>query len=176
MVLLAALVSLGCVLASVRRLLLALEPGGVDAEALLPSLRDADALVRVRSALEASGLRGGAAALLHATGEEDASYRAARIDEELLEVDWTMQRWARVPRVTASIATSGGFLCACVLMIRALSGTEELPLAAALGALGLGLAGASFCAAVHVRMRGLVRVRRTASDRLVERLRALTAP
>ena len=45
--------------------------------------------------------------------DADAITRAGRdgvVNEQLLELDWRGQRWARVPRVCASVATSGGFL------------------------------------------------------------------
>jgi hypothetical protein len=77
--------------------------------------------------------------------------------------------------VCASIATSTGFLFGCIALLSALpesSGDSVVALVPAVDALAVGIAGASFCAAAHVRCRRLVRERLAAADRLVERLEA----
>jgi hypothetical protein len=91
-----------------------------------------------------------------------------------------MQRWARVPRVCASIATSAGFLLATLVMRRGLaeadlSGeTGDLVVRALVGdaltVAGFGIVGTAFCIAAMAQARRLVQDRAAAADRLVERL------
>jgi len=104
------------------------------------------------------------------------------MDEQVVEADWTTERWMRAPRVGASVATSAGFLCASVILIQALGagevdlggmGATGSSLSLALTALALGIVGTAFCVAVHVRAQAITRQRRVAVDRLVDRLRTL---
>jgi hypothetical protein len=160
----AGLVSLACILASCHRLALK-EPAD------LGQLRE--------------GLAGFECWERDAFDAACASERAARgplIDEQVIEADWSTERWIRVPRVGASIATSAGFLCACVILIQALGADTSDPaiggatgssLTLALDALALGIVGTAFCVAVHLRARVVTRQRRAAVDQLVDRLRTL---
>ncbi len=114
--------------------------------------------------------------------------RRGRIAEQVLDVDWAFERWARVPRVCASVSTGVGFLCAALLLIGSLGQAverAEAPLEAedgqalplldpALEALALGVVGTAFAATVHLRARALVRQRRAELDRLVDRVRELS--
>lgn len=96
--------------------------------------------------------------------------RSALTNEQLGEFDWRLGRWGRVPRVCASIATSTGFLLGCVALVDAVGrdGSDVISgLGPALNALAIGMAGASFCIAVHVRARRLARDRRAAVDEFV---------
>jgi len=178
MAVLAAIISLACVVAAARRLWFAVAPWGLDADLLTRALADAAALKRLHEKLEvrpdASLERDAVAAACAA----DGSSRGAQLDEQVIEADWAMQRWAPVPRVCASIATSAGLLCGCVSVIGTLTAdpgdaATSASLASALASVALGIAGASFCIAVHLRVRPLVRARRAAMDRLVDRLRSL---
>jgi hypothetical protein len=80
--------------------------------------------------------------------------------------------------VCASVATSTGFLCATAALLQGLSagaGVEPLIAAeslfvSALGSLAAGVAGATFCAAVHLRARRASRARAARGDALVHRL------
>jgi hypothetical protein len=186
MAVLSAIVSLACVLASVRRLVLAVSTSTFDPELLARALKHPQDLARLRQGLDAgkSGESGESGeswemGLVSAALLQDADARAALIDEQVLEADWSSQRWAPVPRVCASIATSAGFLCASVVLIQALTaGSEEVTgaaLVSALDALALGIAGASFCAAVHLRLRSGAKTRRASADRLIERVRQLAS-
>jgi hypothetical protein len=183
MAVLSAIVSLACVLASVRRLVLAVSTSTFDPELLARALKHPQDLARLRQGLDAgkSGESGESweMGLVSAALLQDADARAALIDEQVLEADWSSQRWAPVPRVCASIATSAGFLCASVVLIQALTaGSEEVTgasLVSALDALALGIAGASFCAAVHLRLRSGAKTRRASADRLIERVRQLAS-
>lgn len=181
MAVVAAIISLACVLAGLRRMWLAVEPGGLDAELLARAVTDAGALQRLHAGLVTRAGPSLESDLLGAACDAHAESRGQLIDEQVIEADWLTQRWAPVPRVCASIATSAGFLCACMLVIQnvtadpADAGTAP-SLLSALGAVALGVAGASFCISVHIRLRPLMRARRAATTRLVERLRGLAAP
>lgn len=117
--------------------------------------------------------------LLAALVVEGEDEREARVAEELLELRARGQQWARVPRVCASIASSTGFLLASVALIQAMGAMDALTpeqtgaaahvtLGAALGALATGIAGAAFCAAVHMRARRILPVRMSAIARLID--------
>jgi hypothetical protein len=78
--------------------------------------------------------------------------------------------------VCASVATSAGFLFACLAVLQGFGDAEPdttSTLMAALDSLTVGVAGMSFCAAVHLRARRIVRERLAATERLIVRLRAL---
>jgi hypothetical protein len=105
------------------------------------------------------------------------------VNEQLTELDGRAQRWVRVPRVCASLATSAGFLLASIALVQGLAvpAEDDAPTGAgaaimgALNALAIGIAGTSFCYAVHVRARRLVRERMAAVDRLVLRLESVAS-
>jgi hypothetical protein len=176
-----ATVALGCVLASTRRLVWALCPTPFDAR-LLASALGADASRNAAKLREAFGARERSdweVAVLRARAEPSTDARDALLSEQLTEFDGRAQRWSRVPRVCASVATSAGFLFASVGLIRDLStldptssGAEAMQSAlfAALDALAIGVAATSFCAAVHVRARRAARDRTAAAERLIEKL------
>jgi len=118
--------------------------------------------------------------LLTALAVDGDDEREARVAEELIELRGRGQQWARVPRVCASVASSTGFLLASVALIQAMGSIDtamtpeetgaaaHLTLGAALGALAVGIAGAAFCAAVHVRARRILPVRMSAITRLID--------
>jgi hypothetical protein len=112
--------------------------------------------------------------------------RVALFNEELQELDWRVQRWARVPRVCASIATSSGLLLATLALREGLLVSTEMPaelrelaihqaLIHAVDVAAIGLAGAAFCISVQIRARKAARDRAEAADKLVERLEALAS-
>jgi hypothetical protein len=179
---LAALVALACVLASARRLVLAVSPTRLDPKLIVDALRAERGVGRRREIWTA--LRHAIAACDDATWEQDLlaavdgsepRSRIALVNEQLRELDWRAQRWVRVPRVCASVATSAGFLFACIALLRGLALPAEDAGAAfvpALDALAVGIAGTSFCFAVHLRAQRVVRERLSATDRLVDLLEA----
>lgn len=183
--LLSALVAVGCILASARRLAWAVAPTSLDAAFLLQSMRGPSPppLPALRKAVLSRDDLGWERDVFRALAEPDARSRDALVDEQLLELDWAARRWARVPRVCASIATSAGFLFGSLALLRGL----ELPadegaapalgatLIAALNALAVGIAGTAFCVAVHVRARRVVSERVAAAERLVDALRGLSS-
>jgi hypothetical protein len=79
--------------------------------------------------------------------------------------------------VCASIATSAGFLFGSVAVLQGLADVEPDTtgtLMTALNSLTIGVAGMSFCVAVHLRARRVLRERLTSIERLIGRLRALS--
>jgi hypothetical protein len=184
---LSAAVAAGCVLASTRRLALAVGPTTLEPGAVVVALRECrrqgriDAPARLLAALGPADGADWERDLLTAVSERDEPARVALVNEQLRELDWQTQRWARVPRVCASVATSAGFLFGCVALIRGMgldageAGDTAGLLVTALDALTVGIAGASFCIAVHLRASGIVRERLAATDRLVDTLSAWSA-
>jgi hypothetical protein len=172
---LSALVASACVLASVRSLACAVSPTWLDPRLLVEALRG-DRVAdwpRLGAAVATCAGAQWETDLFAALGAADERARTALVNEQLRELDWRARRWARVPRVCASVATSAGFLFACIALMReAALGPADVgeALVSALGALAIGIAGTSFCIAVHVRVRRIVRERLAATDRLVDRI------
>lgn len=177
---LSALVAGPCVLASAFRLAWAVSPTWLDPQLLFEALKghrfgDWARLEGVVAACKGAAWEHD---LFTALGERDESSRVALVNEQLRELDWRAQRWSRVPRVCASVATSAGLLFACVAIVRGLAqptGAAGGALVSALNALAIGIAGTSFCVAVHLRARRVVSERLVAIERLVEQLEALAA-
>jgi hypothetical protein len=182
--LLSAIVALGCVLASIRRLAWAVAPTALDPLLLLDAL-EGDRGKKRWPALQRALTQLPEWMWEHDLGlalkEKDSRSRDALVVEQLLELDWRAQRWARVPRVCASIATSAGFFFGSIALLQGLSLPVEegaspdarAALFSALNALTVGIAGTSFCVAVHLRTRRTVRERLAAQERLTGRLEAL---
>ena len=182
--LLSILVAASCALASVRRLMWAVAPSSLDARLLTAVLeRDGSrAWPALCEAVRDGDGVGWERDLFSALSEPNAAARAAFVNEQLTELHWRAQRWARVPRVCASIATSSGFFFGCITLLHTLSlssappvaeGPQGLALLAALNALAVGIAGTSFCIAVHARARDVLRERMETIDRLVQRIECL---
>jgi hypothetical protein len=177
--LLSAVVALGCVLAAARRLVWAVAPTVLDPTAFL------DAVGRSPGSWRGLHERVGTQPdlqwerdLLAAWHEPVGALREAVADEQLFELRWRVQRWERVPRVCASIATSGGFLFATIVLLQGLAAPVEpgapishTMLLGALTPFSLGLAGMAFCVAVHLRARRIVSMRLAAYDRLLQAAR-----
>ncbi len=183
--LLSALVALGCIAAASRRLVWAVAPTSLDPAAVLSALKAAPPSGR-RALCEAIAAREDLdweRDVVRASREADPAARDALLGEQVLELDWRVARWSRVPRVCASIATSAGFLFASVAMLRGLSlpPSDSDPdwlrsvLVSALDALAIGIAGTSFCVAVHLRARRATRERIAAAERLVDWVRSADA-
>jgi hypothetical protein len=166
-----------CAAASARRLAAVVSPTSVDHTVLLEL---ADTPEGLGAALTAAG--GWEQDLAAAAQDGDAHRRDALVGEQLTEFQERVDRWAGIPRVCARLSTSMGFLCACIALLEGLSlpadDTEGFSeglhgaLMSALGSLALGIAGTSFCVAVHFRARRLRLVRTAAVDRLVGQLLA----
>jgi hypothetical protein len=177
------LVATACALASARRLAWAVAPTFLDAGMLSEALGsdDAGALCRkLGDAIGADERLRWEHDLFEAFASPDRRTKDGLLNEQLLELDGGVQRWARVPRVCASIAMSAGVLFASLALLRGLAvaaegetGGIQGSLGPALCALTIGMAGASFCIAVHVRAARVLRERLAGTDRLVNRLEAL---
>jgi hypothetical protein len=174
-----------CIAASVRRLRFAIAPTALDPGVLLEALRGdrgREELSRVREAVMREPGADWERALFEAI-ESEEGVRAALVNEQLTELDFRLQRWARVPRVCASIASSAGFLLAAVALRAGLLGasaSEELDRSAidavvftAINVAAMGVVGAVACAAIHIQAGKLAKARLEATDKLVERLEAL---
>jgi hypothetical protein len=179
---LSALVAVACMVASGRRLAWAVAPTSLDASLLLETVQDHEDWRTLKDAIGALPKPSWERDLFQALAAPDLLARDALVTEQLLELDWTAQRWARVPRVCASIATSAGFLFGCIALLEGLALPAEegsatalgAALFAALNALTVGIAGTAFCVAVHLRTRRLARERHQLAERLVARLLALS--
>jgi hypothetical protein len=184
-VIVAVIVSAACIAASLRRLVFVYDALSFDPEGLLRELRGDAGRARApamldRLVLEAPPERDrDLFEALTARGDE----RAALLGQALMELDFRFVRWARVPRVCASIASSAGFLLASWALRLALVGAPaptgaedafkdalERALVAALGVVAVGAVGTVTCLAIFYEARRVSRVRREATDKLVERL------
>ncbi len=182
-----AIVAMACVAASGRRLAWAIAPMALHPRLLQKALDGGDGVAVCRSLRRELARSDNRFAwereLFEAFDEPEGHVRDARINEQIIELEGRTERWSRVPRVCASIGTSAGFLLASIALVKGLdvpngedgAGTMAIDgaLYSALGALSLGIAATSFCAAVHVRAAKVSRERRAAIDQLVERLERL---
>jgi hypothetical protein len=184
----AVLAALACVAASARRLWFAahatvLHPDDViellerEGPAVLASLREA-----VAKDPDADWERDLFAALAAPRPE----VRAALVNEQLTELDHRLQRWARVPRVCASVATSVGILLGTLVLRRGLAEAPDLTgelgelfvrdvLGDAISVASLGVIGTAFCIGAHAHARRMTRERTQAADRMIEKLEAAAA-
>lgn len=163
LVVIAALVALGCALASARRLYFATNPIALHAGAWLDAIGRGDSAAVERAAREnprADWERD----LFVATRERDGEARAGQINELMIDLDARVARWARVPRVCASVASSAGFLLGSLALRFGLVATNALPddgrgdainavVMQAVNVAALGVAGAAFSIAAQVHAR-----------------------
>ena len=184
----ALLVALVCVAASARRIWFAVAPPSLDPSAIVEALRgDAGRarFVAIAAAMRARPEGEWERELFDAIASPPSD-RAARVNEQLTEVDYLTQRWDRVPRVCASVASSSGFLLAALALRNGLSDpsafaedTKSAVLGAALvdavDVAAVGIAGAAFCIAAQMYAKKAARARLDAVDKLVERIEALGA-
>jgi hypothetical protein len=172
-----AAVAIACCLASARRLERAVAPTPLDLSLLKRAVHEG-ARANVASALAGDPALSWESAVFAAAGEPDREVRGALLGEFLTDLEGRVQDGARIPRVCASIATSAGFLCATAVLLQGLAAVPDgEPLLAAegllvssLGALVAGVAGATFCAAVHLRARRASRTRVESAEALVGQL------
>ncbi len=183
--LLAVLVAGGCGAASLRRLSFAVAPTAFDPKVMLGALRGDGArrkLARLERAAELEPTADWERDLFAAVRAEPES-RAGLVNESLTELDHRMKRWARVPRVCASIASSAAFLLASMALRAGLTAataqddvTSDAINAAVISAIdvaAIGLAGAAICIAAQMRATRAAKDRAEAADKLVERLERL---
>ncbi len=184
----AAAVSLACVAASTRRLAFVMDATWLDPARLLRALQGDRGRARHPRILAAIAAEAGAAwerEICDALAEGGPA-GAARVNEQLRELDWRMQRWSRVPRVCASIASSSGFLLASLALRNGLTAASASPdgtmsdalqglVTQALGVAAFGVAGTVWCIALQRQATQETRIRAVAADKLVERLETLLA-
>lgn len=193
--LLSMLVAIACAVASARRLWFVTTATAFDPDAVLEALhvrrtskgRAVPADDRVRAGIEAlrQAVIGAPDAdwerdLFAALDADDANTRAALVNEQLTELDYRIQRWARVPRVCASIATSFGFLLATLVLRRGLYAADLTGDVGELFVRGLvgdaftvalfGVVGTAFCIAAQSAAKRLAKRRIEAADALVGHL------
>ncbi len=183
---LAILVALACVAASVRRLWFAVNATALDPDVVVAWLGpkpDAAALERLREKVRGMPEAEWERDLLEALAEPRDDARTALVNEQLTELDLRMQRWARVPRVCASVATSVGIMLGTLVLRNGLANAPELTgdlgelfvrdvLGDAISVAAFGIVGTAFCIAAHAHARRITRARMAAADRMVERLEA----
>jgi hypothetical protein len=182
----AILVALGCVLASARRLWFAANPTAMhpdDVVAWLGPSPDRPAIDALRELMGKEPAADWERDLLEALSVSRADARTALVNEQLTELDLRMQRWARVPRVCASVATSVGILLGTMVLRNGLANAPDLSgdlgelfvrsvLNDAISVAAFGIVGTAFCIAAHAHARRLTRARLEAADRMVEKLEA----
>ncbi len=173
-------VTLSCGWASFRRLQFAVSPVTLDPATLLSTFRKEggrDALLRV---LEAQDEDSWERMLLEAI-ESPKEQRPMRVNEVLSELDQRAQRWVRVPRVCASIASTTAFMLASMALRIGLTAASAAPdedlgiylnatIMGAMNVAAIGMAGAVFCVTVQMQARKVVKAQLAATDKLVERL------
>jgi hypothetical protein len=176
------LVTVACVYASARRLWFAAEATWLDPFEFAAAVRGAgEAASDAWAKVGVEALRAEIQLEPRADWERDlfgalgapAAVRVALVNEQLAELDYRAQRWARVPRVCASIASSTGFFFAALAMRAGLASEEidvEGAILAAINVVAVGMAGTAFCIAAHVRAGAMTRARLAATDKLVESL------
>jgi hypothetical protein len=185
--LVAILVALACAAASARRVWFA-----ANATALHPD-DVVDALARAKGPSAIEGLRALVAKEPSADWERDLlealgsppEQRVALVNEQLTELDYRIERWARVPRVCASIATTFGFMLATLVLRHGLTAdTRELSsdvaelivkglIGDALTVAAMGVVGTAFCLGAQAEAKRIAKGRMKGADRLVERLEGL---
>jgi len=177
-----------CIAASARRLVWAVAPTGLDPGLLCEAVAEDGGTAtarRWRDACKDDGRLSWERGLFEAFCAEGTEVRRALVNEQLLDLDALVQRWARVPRVAASVSTSTGFLLASLSLVASLgadaAGDAAAPglavgdLASAVAALAVGVAGASFSVAVHIGSSRAVGRWIASVERLIERLEHLAA-
>jgi hypothetical protein len=177
---LSALVVAACVLASLRRLAVAVAPTSLDARELCRALTGHQALRRLGAAVGAAPKTDWERGLFAAFAEHDEQVREALVNELLTEVNARATAWSRVPRVCASLATSSGFLFALISLLRSWGGEASAlaaspALVSSVDAFSLGVMGAAFCVVAHLRAVRAERASLVGVDRLVERMQVLVA-
>jgi hypothetical protein len=177
-------VALGCVVASARRLAVAVAPTALEPRAVLKVLqgdRGAAMVAALRAVVADDEALAWERDLFAAFAEPPGPRRDALVNEQLLDLEGRAEAGSRVPRVCASVGTSSGLLFGSIALLEGLESPEGQDataamhdaFASAMGALALGIAATAFCVAVYIRARKVARERRVAIDELVERLERL---
>lgn len=176
--------ALACVLASSRRLWLVATSTAIhpeDVVAWLGPSPDRSKLEALRARVADVPGADWERDLLDALARRSDEVRAALVNEQLTELDLRMQRWARAPRVCASVSTTFGILLGTLVLRSGLANAPELSGEAgelfvrgvfrdAMAVAAFGIVGTAFCIAVHTYARRTTRARLDAVDRMIEKL------
>jgi len=176
----AIVVTLGCAAACTRRLYFASNPIAFHTTPWLAYVKRGEG-DRVAKAIAREPHAEWERDLLAALAEPDEKVRAGRVNEQLSELDFRLARWARVPRVCASIASSAGFLCGSLALRFGLVATNAVADEArgdainavvlqAVNVAALGVAGAAFAIAAQSRARKAAQAFQRDADALIEAL------
>ncbi len=176
----AVVITLGCAVACTRRLYFATHPTAFHPAPWLAAIKDGKG-ERVTRAIERDPHADWERELLAALREPNPEARAGHMNEQLQELDFRLSRWARVPRVCASIASSAGFLCGSLALrfglVAAGAGSDEARgdainavVLQAVNVAALGVAGAAFAIAAQFRARKAAKAFQRDADVLIETL------
>jgi hypothetical protein len=182
----AIVVALACAAASARRVWLAANATAFhpdDIVAALAKARGPEAIASLQKLVAAEPSADWERDLLEALAAPP-DVRVALVNEQLTELDYRIQRWSRVPRVCASIATSFGFMLATLVLREGLADTGYVPIEVgelvvrglvgdALTVGAMGIVGTAFCIGAQSEARRIAKARTAGADRLVERLEDL---
>ncbi len=180
LVVLAALVALGCMLASARRLYYATNALALHPAVWLDAIEHGSGDVAAR-AVKDDPRADWERELVEAASEPDETARTARINELLIDLDFRLARWERVPRVCASIASSAGFLFGSLMLRFGLVATGAMAddvrgdainavVLQAVNVAAFGVAGAAFAIAAQYRARRAAKAFQVDVDALVQAL------
>jgi hypothetical protein len=176
----AIVITLGCAAACTRRLYFASNPIAFHAAPWLAFVKRGEG-ERVAKAIAREPRADWERELLEALAEPNETVRVGRINEQLGELDHRLSRWARVPRVCASIASSAGFLCGSLALRFGLVATSTVAdelrgeainavVLQAVNVAALGVAGAAFAIAAQSRARKAAQAFQRDADALIEAL------
>ena len=183
----ALLVALGCAAASAARLWFAAHPTALHPELFLreveasPGWPKLDAIERaIANEPSADWERD----LFAALRERSPEARSALVNEQLTELDYRIQRWSRVPRVCASLSTSGTLMLATLVLRRGVADAGEIPsdigelvthgfIGDAITVACLGFVATGFAIAAQGHAKRIARKRMEAADKLIGRLEAI---
>ena len=185
--LVAIIVALTCAAASARRVWFAANATAFhpdDIRAALAGAQGSEPIAALRELLAMEPAADWERDLLSALAAPP-DLRVALINEQLTELDYRIQRWARVPRVCASITTSAGFMLGTLVLRNGLAAdvselTSDMAermvrglVADALLVGAMGLIGMAFCIGAQAEAKRISKARLKGADTLVERLESL---
>lgn len=176
----AAIVALGCSLASARRMYLATHATAWHPALLLAAIGktpDRATVDRLRELAEHDARADWERDFFAALSNEDEKVRTALVNEQLTELDWRISKWATVPAICARITTSFAFLLAALVVRNGLADQTDFGEEAMRALVGQGLTvvfmgfvGTTFCIAANRAARAAAKARLEAADAVVERL------
>jgi hypothetical protein len=186
-VLVAVLVAAVCIGVSARRLWFAANATVLDPDDVVAAMKRVpgpSVVARLREAVAHEPAAEWERELLGALAEPRAETRVALVNEQLTELDHRIQRWARVPRVCASLATSIGILLGTLVLRDGLANAPDLSgdlgelfvrdvIGRAFSVASCGIVATTFCLGAHAQARRMTRRRLEAADRMVEKLESL---